>query len=183
MSTAQLEQPVARCSIESIDPRTAKQWHDAGEAVLVDVREPGEFRSEHIPGAVNLPLSQIDPAALPDLAGRKLIVHCRTGSRAKQACNKLRAAAAVETIYNAGGIEQWKQADLATEKGQGGAIDIVRQVHIVVGSAVLIGSILAATVSPWFLILTGFFGAGLLFAGATGFCGMAMMLAKMPWNR
>jgi len=171
------------CSIESVDPQTAKRWLDTGEAILIDVREPGEYRGERIAGAVNLPLSQIDQTDLPDADGRKLVIHCKAGSRAKKACAKLAAGAPVPTIYNFGGIDQWKAAGLPTEKSTGGSIDIVRQVHIVVGTAVLVGSILAAVVSPWFLLLIGFFGAGLLFAGATGFCGMAMMLAKMPWNR
>jgi hypothetical protein len=62
-------------------------------------------------------------------------------------------------------------------------VSIIRQVQLVVGTLVLGTSILAALVSPWFLLLTGFFGAGLVFAGATGTCGMASMLAAMPWNR
>lgn len=184
MSTLQADAASAgKCTIETVDPQTVKQWLDAEEAVVVDVREPGEFRGEHIAGAVNVPLSRFDPAALPTDNGRKVVIHCKSGGRAKQACGKLNSAGITGTVYNMGGIEGWKSAGLPTEKSAGGTIDIVRQVHIVVGTMVLAGSILAATVSPWFLILTGFFGAGLLFAGATGFCGMAMMLARMPWNR
>ena len=176
--------PGASCAIESVDPETARRWRDADEAVIIDVREPGEYRGEHIDGAVNVPLSGFDPSNLPALNGRKVVIHCKSGTRAKQACGKLAdAAAGQKAVYNMGGIDHWKKAGLPTVQSAGGAIDIVRQVHLVVGTMVLAGSVLAWLVSPWFLLLTGFFGAGLLFAGASGFCGMAMLLARMPWNR
>jgi hypothetical protein len=82
-----------------------------------------------------------------------------------------------------GGIGGWKAAGLATVVNRGAPIPVMRQVQIVVGAIVLLGSVLAATVSPWFLLLTGFFGLGLLFAGVTGTCGMAAFLGLMPWNR
>jgi hypothetical protein len=59
----------------------------------------------------------------------------------------------------------------------------MRQVQITAGSLVALGTALGWFVSPWFLILSGFVGCGLMFAGLSGWCGMAMMLGRMPWNR
>jgi hypothetical protein len=62
-------------------------------------------------------------------------------------------------------------------------LELQRQVQIAVGTMILAGFALAWLVSPWFLALPLFAGAGLVFAGLTGFCGMARLLAAMPWNR
>jgi rhodanese-related sulfurtransferase len=90
----------------------------------------------------------------------------------------------VEAFNLAGGIEAWKQAGLPVEVDRAvSRISIMRQVQIVAGSFVLAGAALAYWVSPWFLIVPAFFGAGLLFAGLSGTCGMAALLSVMPWNR
>jgi rhodanese-related sulfurtransferase len=87
-------------------------------------------------------------------------------------------------VYNlAGGISAWKDAGLPVERTAGAPLPIIRQVQIVAGSLVVLGTVLGATVSPWFLLLSGFVGAGLVFAGATGICGMAALLLKLPHNR
>ena len=59
----------------------------------------------------------------------------------------------------------------------------MRQVQIAAGSLVLLGLILSNTVAPAWILLTWFFGAGLVFAGISGFCGMARLLAVVPWNK
>jgi hypothetical protein len=63
------------------------------------------------------------------------------------------------------------------------AISLERQVRIVAGLLVLVGAVLAIAVHPYFAGLSAFIGAGLIFAGITDTCGMAMVLAKMPWNQ
>jgi rhodanese-related sulfurtransferase len=88
-----------------------------------------------------------------------------------------------EVLSLRGGIDAWKAAGLPIAENRRVPIPIMRQVQLVVGAMVLAGSVLAWLVSPWFLALTGFFGAGLLFAGATGTCGLAAVLGLMPWNR
>jgi rhodanese-related sulfurtransferase len=60
---------------------------------------------------------------------------------------------------------------------------LMQQVQIVAGSLVLLGVVLGYLLNPAFFLLSGFVGAGLLFAGLSGWCGMALLLAKMPWNR
>jgi rhodanese-related sulfurtransferase len=59
----------------------------------------------------------------------------------------------------------------------------MRQVQIAAGGLVLAGVALGFTVHPVFFGLSAFVGAGLALAGVTGFCGMARLLAVMPWNR
>lgn len=168
-----------------VDPRQLKGWLERGEAALIDVREPDEFAREHIAGARLLPLGTLDvgSAARAVPGNGRLVVHCKGGTRSGQAGAML-AGSGMPNVYSLkGGIEAWKAAGLPTEVTRGVPISVMRQVQIVVGSLVLIGSVLAWLVSPWFLGLTAFFGAGLLFAGTTGMCGLAMVLGAMPWNR
>ena len=99
----------------------------------------------------------------------------------RRGCWPLRPAA--ETYVLEGGIEAWKKAGLPTAVDRSQPIEINRQVQIAAGSLVLAGVVLGALVSPGFYLLSGFVGAGLTFAGISGFCGMARLFALMPWNR
>lgn len=167
-----------------IDVQEAKRLLDQGAAVLIDVREPDEFAGEHIPGAMLVPLSRFDPAKAAG-AGKRVVLQCRSGKRSLEALRLLGASGiAAGACSMKGGIMAWKEAGLPVEAGATRApISILRQVQIVAGTMVVAGSVLGAMVSPWFLILSGFFGAGLLFSGLSGTCPMATMLGAMPWNR
>lgn len=105
-------------TVETVDPATLKEWLDAGMAVLVDVREPREYASEHIEGAALVPLGQIRIEAVPDYSGKKLVIMCRMGVRGQAACQKLREELpADEKVYNLqGGIQAWKGAGLPVER-------------------------------------------------------------------
>lgn len=167
-----------------VSPELLERWLAEGQAELVDVREDFEHAAESIEGARHCPLSRFDPASLRDSDGpRKIVFHCRTGKRSADAA--ARYCASDEPVYHlAGGIEAWKASGRPTRRSSGAPrIDVMRQVQITAGSLVLLGVILAAAVSPWFLLLSGFVGAGLVFAGVSGWCGMAKLLARMPWNR
>ncbi len=173
-------------SIATISP---KQLHDvvqAGQVVeLIDVRTPVEFREVHVSLARNVPLDQLDAAQIA--AGRSgasqpLYVICRSGGRGKQACEKLLSAGFTNVINVEGGTQAWDQAGLPVVRGQQ-AMSLERQVRIAAGSLVLLGSILGAFVSPYWIGLAAFVGAGLVFAGITDTCGMGMLLARMPWNK
>jgi rhodanese-related sulfurtransferase len=169
--------------VREIDAATASQWLSSGAAVLVDVREPDEHARESITGSRLAPLSRLDPTAFPADGATKLVVHCKGGVRSAQAAARLVSARGTDVYSLRGGIDAWKAAGLPTQVNRSAPMPIMRQVQIVAGSFVLAGTVLAAAVSPWFLIITGFFGAGLVFAGTTGLCGMAALLARMPWNR
>ncbi len=174
----------SNCMVADVDPATLEQWLESGQTVLVDVREPIEHATEHIPGAVLIPLSKFTPESVRErFADRRVVFHCRTGKRSHKAASQY-AREGEQAFHLAGGIEAWKAAGKRVERSAGAPrLDIMRQVQITAGSLVALGTLLGATLNPWFLIIPGFVGCGLIFAGATGWCGMAKLLAHMPWNR
>jgi rhodanese-related sulfurtransferase len=164
-----------------IDPRELEAWMRDGSAEVIDVREPDEHAREHIPGARLVPLSRFDPAGVPH--GRTLVLHCKSGKRSAEAAARLAAAGRTDVVQLKGGIEAWKAAGLPVNANPRLPISVMRQVQLVAGGMVALGTLLGASVSPWFLIVPAFFGIGLFIAGATGTCGLGTMLAAMPWNR
>lgn len=168
---------------------TPHQLHEAvlaGRPVeLIDVRTPVEFREVHAAGARNVPLDQLDPAQIA--AQRRgiqepLYVICKSGNRARQACEKLTTSGLTNVVNVEGGTQAWELASLPVVRGQK-AISLERQVRIAAGSLVVVASLLGAFVSPYWIALAVFVGAGLVFAGVTDTCGMALLLARMPWNQ
>ncbi len=156
----------------------------SGEAIdLLDVRTPLEYREVHAVGAELVPLDRLDPATFSNRApGLHLAVLCKSGGRAKQACDRLAAAGVPGIILVEGGTTAWVAAGLPVERGQKG-MSLERQVRIAAGALVLTGAVLGFLVHPYFFGLSGFVGAGLMFAGITDTCAMGMLIAKMPWNQ
>jgi rhodanese-related sulfurtransferase len=150
--------------------------------VLVDVREPDENARERIKGSRLIPLTSFDPSKIGERSGKKVIMHCKGGTRSAEAC---RLAAACGDVYSlSGGIEGWKTAGLPVERGGGGvAISVLRQTQMTIGTLMLTGLALGYFVNPLGFILSAIMGAGLIFAGASGTCGMMTLISKMPWNR
>lgn len=170
----------------SIDVKKLNELHQKGEKPeVIDVRTPAEFREVHITFAKNMPLESLDPkglAAQRNGAGNQpLYVVCRSGNRSKMACEKL-CSAGVQVINVEGGTMAWAGAGYAVNRGKK-AVSLERQVRIVAGTLVLTGVILGTWVTPYLYGLSAFVGAGLIFAGVTDTCPMAMMIAKMPWNQ
>lgn len=151
--------------------------------VLIDVREPFEHQAERIDGAVPVPLSHFDPDHLrKQFPDQQIIFHCAGGKRSAKACQLFDPKG--PTYHLAGGIEAWKRAGLPTRKSsRPGAIPVMRQVQITAGLLVLLGLILGHFVAAPFYLISVFIGCGLVFAGISGWCGMAKLLAKMPWNK
>lgn len=170
---------------QNLSPADAKSLLDQG-ARLYDIRETQEYAREHIPSAVSLPLSAIENGARAENAGENdnVIFHCLSGMRSGKNAELLARAAAPAKVYLMdGGINAWKQQGLPVDKDNSQPLPIMRQVQIAAGSLVLAGTLLGYFVTPGFLLLSGFVGAGLVFAGLSGCCGMAMLLARMPWNK
>jgi len=160
-----------------ITPREAEALVRQG-ARIIDIRDPDEHLRERIPGAENRPVAHLTtvPGDAP------VIWHCRSGMRTAAHAPRLAGAAAGDCYILEGGIDAWRKAGLATVTERR-PIEVMRQVQITAGSLVLIGVVLGLLVAPAFLGLSAFVGAGLVFAGASGWCGMARLLALMPWNR
>jgi len=154
------------------------------EPLLLDVRSPGEFRSASISGAVLHPLDRLDPEAVKTLRaeGRPCVVVCQSGTRARKAAEQLTAAGMPDVAVMEGGMNAWIAAGLPVERGSG-VISLERQVRITAGALVVAGAALGTWAHPGFYALSAFVGCGLVFAGITDFCGMGLLLARMPWNR
>ena len=173
-------------SVTTISPQQLNALRQAGHPVeLIDVRTPIEFQEVHVDFARNVPLDQLDPAAWAPANARReqpLYVICRSGSRGRQACEKLQAAGFTQVVNVEGGTQAWAAAGFAVARGRK-VISLERQVRIAAGALVLLGTTLGLTVHPVGFGLAAFVGAGLIFAGVTDTCGMGLMLARMPWNR
>lgn len=174
-------------TVETISPAGLEALRQSGKQVeVIDVRTPTEFREVHVSYARNVPLDRLDPKAIiaqrSSSCDQPLFVICRSGARGKQACEAFAAAGYCNVINVEGGTLACEAAGLPLERGQK-AISLERQMRILIGSLVLLGVGLGWQVHPGFYGLSAFMGAGLVFAGVTDICPMAMLVAKMPWNQ
>jgi rhodanese-related sulfurtransferase len=174
-------------SVQTISPKELHERQQSGATVeLIDVRTPVEFREVHAEPARNVPLDTLDPASVMGArngsADEPLYVICRSDSRGKKACERFQQAGYANVWNVAGGTIAWDDLGLPVVRGRK-AISLERQVRIAAGFLALLGAVLALAVHPWFAGLSAFVGAGLMFAGITDTCGMAMLLARMPWNQ
>lgn len=152
---------------------------------LIDVRTPAEFRDVHVDSARNIPLDQLNPSSLithRQAPQQPLFVICQSGTRGRLACERIIATGCDNIVNIDGGMQAWVQAGLPVILGKK-AISLERQVRIAAGSLVLLGLVLGLFVSAYWIGLSAFIGAGLVFSGITDTCGMGMMLARMPWNQ
>ena len=164
-----------------LSPHEQADQHRSGRVSIVDVREPMEFVGGSIPGSRNIPLAQISKVPLPEAP---LVLVCQSGARSERGVATLRSLGQGESLADLeGGLLAWEAARLPLEKRRGAPLPLMRQVQISAGALVLIGVVLSQTLAPGWIWLSGFVGAGLIFAGISGFCGMARLLALLPWNR
>lgn len=147
-------------------------------ALLVDVREPAEYRGERLAGSRNIPLSRLASAADELPKDRPVVLVCRSGRKAEEAARSLAAAGLRDVLVLEGGLSCCS----GLEKGPGGVWALERQVRMAAGALVVLGWALSL-VHPGFGLLSAFVGAGLVYSAATDSCGMASVLARMPWNR
>lgn len=152
---------------------------------LLDVRTPPEYVNAHVPGARLIPLDQLKVEAFlaEHEPGTPIYVLCQAGGRANTAIEQFERAGCYDCVLVEGGTQAWIDAALPVHRGISKVLPLLRQVQIVVGALSATGAILALTVDRWFAVLPFFLGCGLFFAGITGACGMALLLARMPWNR
>ena len=172
---------------KSVSPEELNRMITSGSKVeLLDVRTAGEFESAHVPDARLIPLDELDAGAFLKERGeadRPVYVLCQSGGRARKAIEKLEQAGFGGCVLVEGGTQAWIDAGLPVTRDAVGVISLERQVRIAAGSLVLTGVLLAYFVHPGFIALSAFVGAGLVFAGVTDWCGMGLLLAKMPWNQ
>ena len=174
--------------MKTITPAQLNRRLQAGEKLhLLDVRTPAEHAEIHVPGVHLAPLDRLDPAQLLGANGfaknQPVFVFCRSGGRAKQAAEQLEKSGFEDCEVVEGGTMAWAEAGLPVNRGTSSVMSLERQVRIAAGAIVLAGALLAQFVNPGFLWVSGFVGAGLIFAGLTDTCAMGMMIAKLPWNQ
>lgn len=175
-------------TVTSVRPQDIHALRTQGKpTLLIDVRTPAEFDEVHALHAISAPLDRFDPKQLAASHGIEnddpIYMICKMGGRSRKACDKLVSAGFTNPINVDGGTDAWVNAGLPVVRSGRTAFGINRQVQILAGSIVLIGVLLSRLMNPWFLGLSAFIGAGLVFSGITNTCAMGTMLGKMPWNQ
>ena len=170
--------------MKTISPAELQNILVADPAVtVIDVRTPMEYAEVHVPSAQSLPLDELKPEALALPKEQPIYLLCRSGQRATTAAGKLAKAGFTHPIVIEGGTLAWIETNLPVTRSAVKVMSLERQVRIGAGGIVFTGVLLAHFVDGRFIWLSGFVGAGLVFAGVTDFCGMGLLLAKMPWNK
>ncbi len=141
------------------------------------------LRKSTFPRPATSPLDELKPGSLPLPKDQPVYLLCRSGRRATKAAEKLAKEGFSQPIVVEGGTLAWIEASLPVTRNATKVISLERQVRIAAGAIVFTGVLLARFVNPHFIWLSGFVGAGLVFAGITDYCGMGLLLARMPWNR
>jgi rhodanese-related sulfurtransferase len=170
-------------TLTPIDAQTVAARLKTGAATLIDIREADEYAREHIASAVSLPLSKLEQGRLAVEAHGNVVFHCKSGMRTSANCVRLAAHVDGEAYMLEGGLDGWRRAGLPVYTNPRAPLELNRQVQIAVGALILLGVLLTTLVNANFVLLPAVFGAGLLFAGVSGWCGMAHLLSAAPWNR
>lgn len=174
--------------MKTISPEEAQEkLKDSSKALLVDVRTPAEYGALKVPCSVLAPVQSLDVQKFlgqhPEACEREVLLMCRAGSRAKAAAEKFKAAGHDRIAVIEGGILAWEAAGLEVEKGTSKVIPVDRQVRIAIGLGIILFTILGYTVHPLLFLGAGAMGCGLVFAGITDLCPLALLVAAMPWNQ
>ena len=169
---------MAECSVLALHEKIS-----SGPVTLIDVREWPEFAGGRIQGARLIPLGEIAGRASEIDRSAEVYVVCRTGRRSSEAAAKLGSMGFDKVVNVSGGFEAWKKAELPFERDERAPWSIERQVRFTAGLLVLIGVILSLTVHPYLIGLSGLIGFGLAFTATIDWCGMGILISKMPWNR
>lgn len=170
----------------TIFPAELNRIRNRGVTVdLIDVRTPLEYRQARVEFSRNVPLDALDAGRLTSGRGGSdapIYVICRSGSRGRQAADRLAAAGCAGVVNVDGGILRWAEAGFPLVSEKRKTVSLERQVRITCGGLIVVGSLLGWLVHPGFIALAGAVGGGLLFSGVTDTCAMASLIARMPWN-
>jgi rhodanese-related sulfurtransferase len=176
-------------TIKNISAVEAKNLVDAGKAIIIDVRELDEYNQERIEGVENFPLSTL-PYEITKInaSSKQIIFQCKGGVRSMKACGIATSVFGdMEFLNLEGGIEAWKNSGLKTinqnNLKKNCNLSIFRQVQIIIGGLISLFIVLGLTVSSAFLIISLALSIALTFSGISGWCGLALILQKMPWNK
>ena len=166
-----------------ISPEETWRRLQADEIRLVDIRDVSEFAEVSIKGALLAPLAvaSLQPFKDEGAPEKPVVFTCRSGKRTENAAALLQGLTA-EGYQMRGGIQAWEKAGLPVTRSHSLPLSLNRQIQICAGALVLIGVVGSTAWQP-LLWLAGLVGAGLMFAGLSGFCGMGILLSHAPWNK
>ena len=160
----------------TISPQEARAKMQAG-ALLLDVRSYFEWRGSHVAGATLVPLEQLHLTPERGALGDEVLVIYQSGHRS-QLATRLLGENGVNAYQVAGGLNAWQTEGLPSQTATGEFIELERQIRIAAGALVLTGLLV-----PRARALSYFVGAGLVVTDFLNWCGMGVVLSKMPWNR
>jgi rhodanese-related sulfurtransferase len=174
--------------MKTITPTDLNTLRQSGNScALLDVRTPAEHEKIHVPGVHLLPVDDLDPEVLAQMndfsKDKTIYILCHSGARAERAARKMEGQGFQYCVVVSGGTAAWAAAGLPVNQSDRRTLPLNRQMQLVAGTMALGGAVLAVTVNPAWVFLSGFVGFGLMLAGATDFCPMVILLAKMPWNQ
>ncbi len=172
--------------MKTVNHEQLKRWLDDGAVCLIDVREPFEYASEAISGSHNIPVSECNYDRICQLVEGKnyAVLMCQSGNRSNAVASQLTQQVEDMDVWQLeGGMNAWKQANQTVVSSSSKVLPLDRQVQLTVGTFILVGMLLYMMEMEWGLLFPLMIGLGLLNAGLTGWCGMAKLLAKMPWNK
>ena len=167
---------IGKMKTNSISPQSAHTKINEG-ALLLDVRDYPEWRNSHVAGATLIPLAELQRNPRRGALGDEVLVLCQSGARAKQAAQLL-GENGVNVAVIEGGLNAWQKAGLPSQKADGEFIELERQIRIAAGALVLTGLLV-----PRARVLSYFVSSALIVTGFLNWCGMGILLGKMPWNR
>lgn len=159
------------------------------DCCVIDVRTKAEVNDTHLPGSIHIPVNEITPERVNNAlreagkTGQPIYLLCQSGKRADMAANTLSGQVSERLIIAEGGVNALKSTNAPLTSGGKSAVSLERQVRIAAGGLVLAGVLAGFVINPAFFALSGFVGAGLMFAGITNTCAMGMLIARMPWNK
>ena len=185
-NAASSEEPLSSpTAVRNVSPLQLADLAAAGSVQILDVRTAAEFASLRIPGSFNVPLDRLDPDLLKSTIGvdGELYIICQTGTRSQLVADMLRTAGFKRIVHVDGGTNAWVAAGLTAERSATNVMSLERQVRIAVGTLVLVCVIAGALLHPIGYGLAAVIGGGLAYAGLSDSCGLAVVLAKMPWNQ
>jgi rhodanese-related sulfurtransferase len=158
--------------------------HERHDLRLLDVRTPAEYESVHIGGSYNVPLDTLGEhaAEIREDVDAAVVLVCQSGARSRQAEEALKRVGMPQLHVLDGGLNAWIAAGKPVRRGRE-RISLERQVRIAAGALAAAGGLLAVKAHPRFGLLSAFVGGGLVVAGVTDTCGMARLLAKLPYNQ
>jgi rhodanese-related sulfurtransferase len=160
----------------------ANRLKEGERTQVIDVRDPSEFAAGHIPGAVNIPLGEVE-SRLEDMTDvDEIVLVCQTGTRAGMACERIEDRKKRLLVLE-DGTSSWISGDRSIVASTQSRWSLDRQVRLGAGMMVLAGTLLSLFAVPGWIYLAVFVGAGLTFAGATDICMMGTLLSKAPWNK